>query len=70
MDAHWEPSFVAVGALLGEPLDTLAAAIGAGHVHADELLRALQSLDRGTRARAIARVVAEIATGLDALRIA
>jgi hypothetical protein len=70
MNARWEPSFVAVGALLGEPLETIAAAIGDGRVHADGLLHTLRSPDRATRARAIAKIVAEIAVGLDAMRIA
>jgi hypothetical protein len=70
MNARWEPSFVAVGALLGEPLDAIAAAIGEGSVHAGDLLHALRSRDREMRARAIAKVVAEIAVGLDSVRIA
>jgi hypothetical protein len=71
MSERWETAFVAVGAIVGEPVESLAAALGSsGEHHAADLLRALRSPSRDTRARAIARVVAEVALSIDAVRYA
>jgi hypothetical protein len=71
MSERWEPAFVAVAAVVGESLDATIAALGdAGTAHAADLLRALRSTSRDTRARALARVVSEVAVAVDALRYA
>ncbi len=71
MSERWEPAFVAVGVLVGEPLEALEAALGeAGEPHATRLLRVLGSASRETRARALARVVSDVAVAIDSLRVA
>jgi hypothetical protein len=69
MSARWEPSFVAVAALLGEPVESIEAALGDGREHAAALLQALRSTERVARARAMAAVVTDVATALEAARI-
>lgn len=71
MSGRWEPAFVAVSAALGESYDDALAAIGdAGALHAGDLARALKSRRREVRAQAIASVLAELASDLDAARLA
>ncbi len=71
MSERWEPAFLAVGVLVGEPLEALTAALGdAGEPHTTSLVEALRSTSRETRARAIARVVSDVAVAIDALRYA
>ncbi len=68
MNERWEPAFVAIGAIAGEPLEVLTAELGdSGAAHAADLLQALRSTSRDTRARALARVVSEVAVAIDAL---
>jgi hypothetical protein len=65
-----EPAFLAVSALLGEPLEQSVAAMGdAGAVNAADLLAALRSSSRQARARAIARALSEIALDLEAMQL-
>ena len=72
--APWEGAFVAVSALLGEPLEAIAGALDdEGRARAGDTLRALASKSREARdgrARAIARAVSEVALAIDALRLA
>lgn len=71
MSTRWEPAFVAVSAVLGEPREESIAAIGdAGVVHAAEIVRALRSESREARARAIARSLSEVAVAIEAARLA
>jgi hypothetical protein len=70
MTARWEPSFVAIAALLGEPADAIEAELGTGREHAGELLRSMRSPDRTARARAMAAVITEIAMTLERVRLA
>jgi hypothetical protein len=67
----WEAAFVAVSGVLGLALEESVAAVGdAGALHAGELLVALRSPARAARARAIARVVSDVALAVDAARLA
>jgi hypothetical protein len=69
--ATWETSFVAVGLLLGEPAESLERALGGeGSNAAVGWLHTLVEGPREARARAIARVVSEVAVTLDAVRLA
>lgn len=69
MDALWEPAFVAVSALLGEPgRDVVQALVDPG-IEARGLIDALQSPSRPTRARAIASGVSEVVAALEAMRL-
>jgi hypothetical protein len=70
MSHRWEPAFVAVAALLGEPLDAIEVGLGEGRQRAAELLRALRSNERVERARALATPLAEVAGALEAARLA
>lgn len=71
MSAPWEPSFVAVSAILGEPLEDVVAALGDASVErAAEILRGLRSPTKSVRARALARVVSEVALAIDRARLA
>jgi hypothetical protein len=66
----WEAAFFAVSAILGEPLESSLASAGepttSGGV---ELVRALRGPSRDRRARAIARVVSQVAVDIDATRL-
>jgi hypothetical protein len=70
MSHRWEPAFVAVAALLGEPLDAIEVGLGDGRQRASELLRSLRSTRRVDRARAIAAALADVAVALEAARVA
>ncbi len=74
MSAHthtWERAFAAVSALLGEPADAIAAALGeSGAGRAADVLRGLRAPSREARARAIARSVFELAVDLERLKLA
>jgi hypothetical protein len=66
----WESSFLAVSALLGEPLDaSLSAAGDATTAEARELLRSLRAPSRDMRSRAIARALSRAAADVDAARL-
>ena len=67
MTDGWQRSFVAVSALLGEPLEIVAAALRSPCPEARATLRALQSPERLARARAIAQVAADVVRELDAM---
>ncbi len=68
-DLPWEAAFVATGVLLGEPAAAMAGALGEdGRARAEAVVRALASPSREDRARALARVAAEIARAVDATR--
>jgi len=74
MSTGWETAFVAVSVIVGEPVDAVARALGpaAGDAGApvSELLRKLAGASREARARALARVVSEVALAVDAVRLA
>jgi hypothetical protein len=67
----WEPAFIAVGVLLGEPLDAVRGAL-ASPVPASgvRLLTRLAAPSREARARALGRVLAAVATALEDARLA
>jgi hypothetical protein len=67
MGARWESAFVAISALLGEPLDCVLGELGDGAVHADRLIRALRSSERNTRVRELAHGLSHVAMALRAL---
>jgi hypothetical protein len=67
----WEAAFFAVSAILGEPLESSLAAAGEPTTGgATELVRALRGSSRERRARAIARVVSQVAVDVEAMRLA
>jgi hypothetical protein len=71
VSATWETSFVAVSLLIGEPADDVASALGGpGREPATEWLRKLGGASRDGRARALARVISELAVALDTARLA
>ena len=66
----WQPAFLGVSALLGEPLEGSLASLGeAIEKETTELAAALRSGSREARARAIAKVVARVAVDIDSLRL-
>jgi hypothetical protein len=66
----WDSAFLAVSAILGEPLEASLAALGpARSARAEGLAAVLRSSPRDVRAAAIARVVARVAIDLDAMRL-
>jgi hypothetical protein len=67
MNRDWQPAFIAVSALVGEPLDATLLALGENEQ--EKLLQGLRAPFRETRAVAIARVAAEVAMALDRLRL-
>jgi hypothetical protein len=63
----WEQAFLATSAILGDSLESSLAWLGEEAVGASaELVSALGATSRETRARAIARVIAKVALGIDA----
>jgi hypothetical protein len=66
----WESAFVAVATLLGEPLAAVEAALGDRVSRAGETLAGVRSPERADRARAMAKVVAAVATELESIRLA
>ena len=67
---NWETAFVAVSALLGESLDECVAALGPEAVGTRDLVAALQSGPRESRARALAAAVSQVASAVEATRLA
>jgi hypothetical protein len=68
---EWESSFLAVSALVGEPLEVTLSVVGElTTADARDVERALRSPSREARARAIARAVSQAALDVDAARIA
>lgn len=68
LDADWEAAFLAVSALLGEPLDVAASALRDGGARA--LAGPLGSASRQVRAAAVARTVAGLIAELESARLA
>ncbi len=65
MAIDWKTSFVAVSAILGEPLETTLESLGeADEVCATPLVRALRGSSREARARAIAGVLTKVVAAL------
>lgn len=61
----WQRSFVATSVALGTPVDEAAAAAAQD----DELVGALRSSSRATRAAALATAVHEVVVALDAVTL-
>jgi hypothetical protein len=69
-DRSWEPAYLAVSAVLGEPLDAAVASLqGGGGARAAVLLKALRSPLREARARALADALSEVALAVDAMSL-
>ncbi len=76
----WESAFVAVSAIVGEPAEAVASALGdVGMARASSLVRALDpanaanatnATSKETRARALARAVSDVVLAVDAMRYA
>jgi hypothetical protein len=67
----WESAYLAISVVLGEPLEVLVAALGdEGTARATDLIQALRSPSRETRARALAHAVSEVARAVDAVSLA
>ena len=79
----WESAFVAVSAIVGEPAEAVASALGdVGVARASSLVRALDpanaanatsatgTTSKETRARALARAVSDVVLAVDAMRYA
>jgi hypothetical protein len=69
----WEPAFLAVSFLLGEPLEATVACLGGEETGREkplpELAAVLRAAPREVRAAAVAREVARVARDLEGLRI-
>jgi hypothetical protein len=68
MNTDWQPAFIAVSALVGEPLDAISLVLGGGEAQ-EKLLQSLRAPSRETRAVAMARIASEVAIALDRLRL-
>jgi hypothetical protein len=67
----WEPAFIAVGVLLGEPLDAVRGSLTSPVPgSAVRLLARLADPSREARAQALGRVLADVATALEDARLA
>jgi|HubBroStandDraft_2_1064218.scaffolds.fasta_scaffold361029_2 hypothetical protein len=65
----WESAFIAVGVLLGEPLEVVRASLGPTiPPSAARLVGRLEAPSREARAQALARVVADVAVALENAR--
>lgn len=67
-DLDWQPAFLAVSTLLGEPLDVAASALGSEGGR--EMAERLASASRQVRAAAVARTVAGLLAELEQARLA
>jgi hypothetical protein len=67
--ACWQTAFVATAALLGEPPDAIADALGSSTERAKSLLVTLRSPSREIRARAIARGLFEAIVAVESWRL-
>jgi hypothetical protein len=72
-DRSWEPAYLAVSAVLGEPLDAAMASLpgggGGGGTRVAALLKGLRSPLREARARALADALSEVALAVDAMSL-
>jgi hypothetical protein len=67
----WEPAFVAVGILLGEPLEAVRASLAPSmSIGATRLISRLEAPSREARAQALAQVVSKVAIALEAVSLA
>jgi len=70
-DRPWEPAYLAVSAVLGEPVEAAAACLGGGGAaRAAGLLEALRSPSRDARARALAQALSEVALAVESVSLA
>ena len=70
MSERWEPAFLAVSSAVGEPLELASRALGDdGPRRAEDLLRGLAARSRDARAKALARVLSQVAAAIDAMRL-
>jgi hypothetical protein len=67
-DLDWQPAFLAVSSLLGEPRDVAVSALG--DAGAREMAGPLGSTSRQVRAAAVARTVAGLLAELERARLA
>lgn len=68
---NWQPAFIAVTALLGEPLDTVREALGTPvGARGARLFTRLAAPSREARAEALGRALAEVATAVEDVRLA
>ncbi len=66
----WQQVFVAMSAMLGEPVDEIVAALGDEHAaRCGALLEALRAESRQVRARAMAQHLAAVAADVDAMEL-
>jgi hypothetical protein len=66
----WQEAFVAVSAVLGEPLEVSLSALGDVEPTAlDALVGGLRSSSRSVRAEAMARAATEVARDLERMRL-
>jgi hypothetical protein len=67
----WEPAFVAVGILLGEPPEAVRASLASStSIGAARLMSRLDAPSREARAQALAHVVSKVAIALEAASLA
>jgi hypothetical protein len=67
----WEPSFLAVGVLLGQPLgDMVSSLAGPLPAEAASLVLRLEASSRRARAEALAGALSEVAFAIEAARLA
>jgi len=65
----WESAFIAVGVLLGEPLEVVRASLGPTiPPSAARLVGRLEAPSREARAQALAGIVADVAVALENAR--
>jgi hypothetical protein len=66
----WQEAFIGMSALLGEPVDeSLDSLDDVARAHLAEMAKALRSVSREARARAMARALIGAATGIDDLEL-
>jgi hypothetical protein len=66
----WEPAFIAVGVVLGEPLERVKASLASPlPPSAERLLSRLADPSREARAQALARPLSEVAMAIEAARL-
>jgi hypothetical protein len=66
----WETDFVALSAALGEPIESVTAALGsAGALRAGAIVRDLQAKTKSARAMALAMALAEVVSDLERMEL-
>ncbi len=66
----WQHTFVAMSAVLGEPVDEIVSALGDEHAaRCGALLEALRTESRQVRARTMAQHLASVAADVEAMEL-